>query len=345
MPQSPLMPVRHPQRDFFIADIFDSLPFKDDLASMEHPIFSLQTNPQRRALEYKRGNLTIKITPSIDGLPTIHDKGIILYCISQLMDQFNRGETPPKTIRFSAHDLLVATNQPTNGDAYDRLKAGLQRLNGVTITTNIKTNRRRIAEGFHLIEKWRIVEKCHKSSRMIGLEVTLSDWFYNACIAGEVLTISPDYFRLRKPIERRLYELARKHCGHQTSWPVGLDVLREKTGSNSPMYKFRYMIKKVAQTDHLPDYRMDFDAANDQIIFSNRAASAPLPLFTDVSPLEKLKGETVARARKMTHEAGTGWDFHALTMEFANYLAKKGMPDNINGAFIGFVKKKVAIRP
>lgn len=31
--------------------------------------------------------------------------------------------------------------------------------------------------------------------------------------SSEILTISRDYFRLRKPLESRLYELARKCCG------------------------------------------------------------------------------------------------------------------------------------
>ncbi|MCA9184408.1 MAG: replication initiator protein A [Pirellulaceae bacterium] len=28
-----------------------------------------------------------------------------------------------------------------------------------------------------------------------------------------MLTLHRDYFRLRKPLERRVYEIARKHCG------------------------------------------------------------------------------------------------------------------------------------
>ena len=35
-----LLPDRHPTGDFFVCDIFGASP-KDDLASMEHPIFSL----------------------------------------------------------------------------------------------------------------------------------------------------------------------------------------------------------------------------------------------------------------------------------------------------------------
>ena len=37
-----LVPDRHPQQDFFVADFLDAIP-KDDTASMEHPLFALQT--------------------------------------------------------------------------------------------------------------------------------------------------------------------------------------------------------------------------------------------------------------------------------------------------------------
>ena len=41
----PLLPDRHPQKDFFILDISDVVPM-DDMASMEHPLFSLATKQQ-----------------------------------------------------------------------------------------------------------------------------------------------------------------------------------------------------------------------------------------------------------------------------------------------------------
>ena len=46
---------------------------------------------------------------------------------------------------------------------------------------------------------------------MISVKVSLSDWMYNAVLGHEVLTLHRDYFRLRKPLERRVYEIARKH--------------------------------------------------------------------------------------------------------------------------------------
>ena len=73
-----LLPDRHKQSDFFACDIFDS--FKDDLASMEHPVFSLSTKPDHRMLEYERNGASIKIKPSFTGLATIFDKDILLPC-------------------------------------------------------------------------------------------------------------------------------------------------------------------------------------------------------------------------------------------------------------------------
>jgi len=40
--KSALLPQRHPNHDLFICDVLDAIP-KDDMASMEHPIFSLAT--------------------------------------------------------------------------------------------------------------------------------------------------------------------------------------------------------------------------------------------------------------------------------------------------------------
>jgi hypothetical protein len=85
-----LLPDRHPNLDFFVLDIADAVP-KDDMASMEHPLFSLATKPDMRHLEYRNGDNVLKIRPSGLGLPTIFDKDILIFTISQLMARKNRG--------------------------------------------------------------------------------------------------------------------------------------------------------------------------------------------------------------------------------------------------------------
>lgn len=196
-----LFPDRHPNRDFFVADIFDGIPFKDDMVTMEHPVFSLSKKKNLRVIKYEHNNSSISISPSLEaGLPTIFDKDILLYCGSLLMAEVNKGIIPPKTIRVSSHDLLVATNRMTNGNGYSLLKKALERLSGVSITTNIKTNGKLQSEGFHLIDKWKVVESSKVKKRMVKLEIRLSNWFYNSIVGREVLTINRDYFRIRQPL-------------------------------------------------------------------------------------------------------------------------------------------------
>ena len=230
--QGALLPDRHPQVDFFVCDIFDALP-KDDIATMEHPVFTLSTRPDRRILSYEHRGTTVEVTPSMKGLATIHDKDILIFCISQLMAAINAGRAVSRTLTLRAHDLLVATNRETSGDAYRRLKEAFERLAGTRITTNIVTGDTEVTSGFGLIESWEIVKRS-RGGRMVSVTVTLSDWLFRAVLSKSVLTLSRDYFRLRKPLERRIYELARKHCGKQPEWRVSVEVLLKKSGSASP---------------------------------------------------------------------------------------------------------------
>ena len=338
-----LTPNRHPTRDFFIADIFDNTAFKDDMASMEHPIFSLSKKKDVRELKYQKDNVSIAIKPTIDGLPTIFDKDVLLYCGSILMQEMNAGRTPPKTLRISTHDMLVATNRLTNGLSYERLKKALNRLQGVSIQTNIKTNGREISRGFGLLESYEIIESSRVKDRMVKLEITLSDWFYNSIIGTEMLTINRDYFRLGKPLERRLYEIARKHCGGQKSWSIGLINLMNKTASSSPLRKFRFFIKDIAKDNHLPDYNIAIND-NDTVTFSQKHPMSK----QEVLPLEEMphiRPDTIKKARDFVEFAGTGWDFQAIHEEFTLSLQNGFKPDKVDGAFINFVKKKVLQAP
>lgn len=268
-----LIPLRHPNRDFFLADLFD-YAMKDDGVSMEAPIFTLSTKPDLSLWEWESKDKTksIKVTPSVVGRATQHDKDVLIYVISQITEALNRGRDDAKnrTVRFTAYDYFVATNRGVSGHDYDRLQEAFERLSGTRITTDIKTGGERVREGFGIIDSWRIITKSRDNDRMEAVEITLSRWLYNAVKAFEVLTIHPDYFRLRGSLARRLYELARKHCGHQTSWSIGLALLREKSGSKSPLNGFRRLIQKIEAENNLPQYRFTLDQ-DDMVTFYARS--------------------------------------------------------------------------
>ncbi len=154
------------------------------------------------------------------------------------MTALNVGQTVSRRLTLTAHDLLQATNREASGDGYNRMHEAFERLSGTRITTNIATGGIEVTSGFGLIESWEIVRRA-RGGRISAVSVTLSEWLFQSVLSRSVLTLSRDYFRMRKPLERRIYELARKHCGRQFEWMVSIAVLAKKSGSTSPLRVFR----------------------------------------------------------------------------------------------------------
>ena len=344
--QGGLAPDRH-GGDFFICDILDALP-KDDMASMEHPLFSLATRPDRRILDYAHNGVQITVVPSVRGLATLFDKDILIYCISQLMAAVNAGRPVGRELRLTAHDLMLATNRETSGGGYARLREAFERLAGTRITTNLVTGGHEVTTGFGLIEGWQILrattpggQRGSKGAgtkgggRMVQVSVTLSDWLYRAVLAKSVLTLSRDYFRLRKPLERRVYELARKHCGRQPDWHISIPVLAHKSGSASPLRVFRRMIRDMVAEDHLPDYSLA-EEPGDILRVSRRDVVVAAAGFAARGPVLKATTLETARARM------PGWDIYALESDWRAVWHQSGCPPlrSPDAAFLGWLKKR-----
>jgi len=327
-----LLPNRHPQKDLFILDIADVV-MKSDTGSMEHPLLSLATKPDMRFLRYEdsKGNV-LEIEPSGKGLPTIFDKDILIFCISQLMHRKNQGKPIGKRVRFFARELLIATNRPTNNLGYERLEAAFSRLRGTNFKTTIRTGGKREKRIFGLIEEGGFVYHDDDRFRRNYCEVVLSDWVMRAIEANEVVTIANDYFRLRRPLERRLYEIARKHCGNQPRWQINLEKLQAKTGSNAPLKRFRLNLREIIREDHTPFYRFELDD-KDLVIIRPRKAPKPIGVYDLV-----VQQKTHDKARKF---AG-GWDTRVLEQKWRDWLLERDfIPDSVEGSFIAFVKKHV----
>lgn len=321
---------------FFVCDVLGAIP-KADMAMMEHPVFSLSTRPDLRVLRYARGGTEITVTPSVRGLATIHDKDILIFCISQLMAALNAGQAVARTVHLRAGDLMEACARETSGDGYRRLRDAFERLAGTRITTNIATGDTETTTGFGLIESWEIVRRTppgqRGGGRMVSVAVTLSDWLYRAILAKSVLTLSRDYFGLRKPLERRVYELARKHCGKQPAWRISVEVLHQKSGSASPRRVFRKMLRDMAAADGLPDYHLEMEADADVL---------------RVRPRDHLLDDAPRAAPRVSEAAldaaralAPGMDVHALEADWRGVWARTGQRRlrSADAAFLGWVKK------
>ncbi|CAH0357257.1 replication initiator protein A [Sphingobium sp. CECT 9361] len=336
--RSPLLPDRYPQQDFFVCDIFDAAP-KADMAAMEHPIFSVSTKPDFTKRAYEHGNAILRVSPSPNGLATVHDRDVLIYCISQIMAALNKGQKVSQVVRFKAYDLLVATNRGTDGRGYEQLKAAFKRLQGTQIETNIITGGQAQWDVFSLVDRASIIRESF-DGRMIDVEVKLSDWVFNAIRAKEVLTLNRRYFRLRKPLERRLYEIARKHCG----WPgkpvkFGLDTIQKKCGSQSTAKEFKRLLKVIVEQDvlhgHFPDYSIHLNEDGDQVTFTPRSAKSALPQTT-LFPM--ISNAALERARSVA----PGYDVYALKADYLAFWDDKGRQElkNPDAAFLGWCKKR-----
>jgi plasmid replication initiation protein len=317
-PQLALIPERHPQHDLFICDVADAV-LKDVMPQMEHPFYSLSKKPETTIRRYEHNGQWLEVTPSVKGLATIYDKDILIYCISQIMAKLKRGEQVSKRVLINSHELLRFTNRGVAGKDYEALQEAIERIRGTTIVTNIRTGDEEQTDTFGLIDSSSVRRKHGLDGRLLTCEITLSDWVFNAIRHNEVLTLHRDYFRLRKPIERRIYELARKHCGQQPSWKVSVEVLLKKSGSKSSDKEFRRAVRNLAASDHLPDYLVEFDPKADMVTFVNRGT---MKAALSAAPAEPWTGRLDSDVYGDARNVAPGWDVYHLEQEWRNWLGE-----------------------
>ncbi len=275
------------QGDLFVCEIAN-WPVKDDLASMEVPIFSLAKQRDFDIREYKRGDRYVRIAPSAHGAATVFDKDLLLYIASQIVEARNQGKQVSRTVKIDSIDFLLGTERGDGRASFERILDMLRRLKGTTIETNIPTNGLIQTQGFGLIDAYEVLSEKMRTEtkvdnktgenkttaryRLLSFTVTISEWLYNGLLNYEVLTLDRGYFRLSRSIERRLYEIARKHCGDQPMWKINIDLLAEKIGIAGKRFKVREELRQAIEADQLPEYRIALDTGKnpDDVVFYTR---------------------------------------------------------------------------
>ena len=251
------------QVDLFLDSLINA-PIKDDRALMEFPFFSLQKSPRMKPLVFDDGKVKIEVRPGDRGIATVWDKDVLIYLATIINDRLERGMPVERTIRFNAHNLLKVTGRGTGKRAYELLLDAMFRLRSTTIVTTIASGEVKERRGFGWIETFRVLEKKNRGGKqvMAACEITLNDWMFRAIVQDRrVLTIDSGYFKLSMGLKRRLYELARKHCGRQECWVISLPKLIEKCGSVLEPRFFKPQLRRIVDDDDLPQYHisMNFD--------------------------------------------------------------------------------------
>lgn len=242
-----------------LPDILAGAPIKDDRALMEFPFFCLTKRPRTTPLVYSDSRYRIEIKPGAAGMATIWDKDILIYAASLINERIERGAPVERRIVVPAYDILKVCRRGTGKRSYDLLLAALERLRATTILTDIASAGIRERGGFGWIDNYRLIEDVDSRGRPIraAVEIALNAWLFRALVAERrILTIDPDYFGLSMGLERRLYELARKHFGTSPRWDILMPRLREKCGSDNPLRNFKCDLKDIIRRDSLPRYRL-----------------------------------------------------------------------------------------
>lgn len=247
---------------------------KDDLSTMEFPVFALQAHTRKKLAssgasrssllirEFRRGTYWMRVIPSAFGPATINDKDLLIYAMSMVVAVVDSGARLPsdRRVRILVGDFIRHTGRSDGGASYERVLDMCRRLRGTTLETNIRTLTEEETKGFSLIDDYTVVRSTRSGKGATEIEITLSEWFWRHAAGLDVLTLSPGYFQLSRPLEKRLYELARKHVGQQPMWKIDIRLLQEKCGSTRELKYFRRDLQEVVDDNTMPEYRVLIDS-------------------------------------------------------------------------------------
>jgi plasmid replication initiation protein len=224
---------------------------------MSWPFFSLGKSRRITPIDFRMGDVSIRVEATAEhGMATIWDADVLIWAASQIVDARDRGLSTSRFMASTPYEILTFIGRTDSGLNYDRLKAALDRLQSTTILTSIRQPSERRRHRFSWIAEWK--ERLDAQGRSLGIELIFPDWFYAGVLDDAlVLTIDRDYFGLTGGLERWLYRLVRKHGGRQGGgWSFDVPHLHLKSGSLSPLRRFRFELRAIVRRQPLPGYRL-----------------------------------------------------------------------------------------
>jgi plasmid replication initiation protein len=242
-------------------ELFRALP--GDLAPrdaqdlMAYPFFSLAKSKRVVPIDFRAGAISIRVEAVPEhGMATIWDADVLIWAASQIVEARDAGLRTSRLMAATPYEILTFVGRGTSVRDYDRLKAGLDRLQATSVQTSIRQPAERRRHRFSWINEWK--ERADANGRPWGIELILPDWFYAGVLDDAlVLTIDRAYFALTGGLERWLYRLIRKHGGRQHGgWSFDFLHLHAKSGSLSPLKHFAFDLREIVRRQTLPGYQL-----------------------------------------------------------------------------------------
>jgi plasmid replication initiation protein len=231
---------------------------KNERTLMVYSWFALTREKQTELPLYYDGKVRIEVTGTEKyGVANIWDAELVIYIASIIQDKINKGEAVSNAVSFTAHDFFRVVGTKPNGSAYDRLEESLVRLKGTMIRTNIETGGEGEDKGFGWLNDYSLQYRRGRNGEKVlkAIQVELCNWLFRAIVKDRrMLTYDPRYFKLG-PLEKRLYEIARAHCGNQNGFKINLLKLHRRIGTTmEPRFFKAELVKMAKRKNQLPDY-------------------------------------------------------------------------------------------
>ena len=182
---------------------------------MAYPFFSLAKSKRLAPIDFRAGSIAIRVEAVPEhGMATIWDADVLIWAASQIVHARDAGLRTSRLMAATPYEILTFVGRGAGARDYQRLKAGLDRLQSTTVATSIRQLAERRRHRFSWINEWK--ETADANGRALGIELILPDWFYAGVLEDAlVLTIDRAYFSLTGGLERWLYRIVRKHGGRQ----------------------------------------------------------------------------------------------------------------------------------
>lgn len=207
-----------------------------------------------RRYEYK--GKFMEFIPSPQGLPTIRDFDVLIYCVTWIANAAldGRDDDVGATYEFEVEDFYRFAGRPRHGERESLFIQGLERLAGSSISTNTRPIGLNYAS-LNFIEKYQFGRD--EAGRLRTVEIRLPHWIY--CLAHNEYfnRIHRDYFN-QSAARRLIYLFLKQYCGKKERLTVPYAKLHEVTGSTSPLRKFKPLIDELIAKP-LPEITSDKD--------------------------------------------------------------------------------------
>ena len=294
---------------------------------------------------------------------TITEMQIILYGVSLVNPVDNKF---PRAYEIDIKKFGKMFNR-VHGEIYSDVKeAIMKRFWDREFTFHDKYETNRLGELVRARVKWITTVKYSDKAGFIKIYFNpeIEDYLHN--LKSNFTTYYIEQIsKFKRFYSVRFYEIAIMHLNksknNKTSFKMSIEDIRDifdlkekylrfcdlKAGVINPGIKEINKLSdinislKIIKVGRIPDSIVFSVQATNQKEFKKNSKM----IKKQTSTIQRVQPKTMETAKQIVLLANTGWDVYAIEEQFYNFIKTKGMPNNIHAAFIGFVKKKVALPP